>query len=52
MNKTVEDLFRDATFQINQDFELFITLWFYEESYGWKDYKGKMVEGSENYIQV
>ena len=52
LNKTVEDLFREATFQINKDFELYVTLWFYEESFGWKDYKGKMVEGNENYIQV
>ena len=50
LNKTIQDLFREATFNINKDFYLYINLWFYED--GWHNYKGKMKEGSNNYIQV
>ena len=49
LNKTIETLFREATFKINVDFDLYIRLWYYED--GWKYYKGKMQEGS-NYITV
>ena len=51
-NKTVEGLFREVAYKLNVDFEIYITLWFYEEDYGWKGYKGKMLEGDENYIKV
>ena len=50
LNKTIETLFRDATFKINVDFDLYIKLWYYKD--GWKYYKGKMQEGSNNYITV
>ena len=49
LNKTIETLFREATFKINVDYDLYIRLWYYED--GWKYYKGKMQEGS-NYITV
>ena len=51
-NKTVEGLFREVAYKLNVDFEFYITLWFYEEDYGWKGYKGKMLEGDDNYIKV
>ena len=51
LNKTIETLFKEVTFKINVDFELFIRLWYYEDDYGWKNYTGKMNEGS-NYIKV
>ena len=52
LNKTVEALFREVTFKINRDFYLYITLWFYEEEYGWLNYEHKMTEGNDNYIEV
>ena len=52
LNKTVEALFREVTFKINRNFYLYITLWFYEEEYGWQNYEGKMTQGNDNYIEV
>ena len=52
LNKTLETLFREATFKLNRDFYLTIKLWFYEDEFGWRYYTGKMTEGSNNYIQV
>ena len=52
LNKTVDALFREATFKLNRDFYLYINLWFYEDEFGWQNYEGKMKEGSDNYIQV
>ena len=52
LNKTLDTLFREATFKINVDFEMYIKLWYYEDYYGWKSYHGKMHEGSNNYIMV
>ena len=52
LNKTLEVLFREATFKLNRDFYLTIKLWFYEDEFGWHNYTGKMTEGSNNYIQV
>ena len=52
LNKTVEALFREATFKLNRDFHLSINLWFYEDELGWHNYTGKMTEGSNNYIEV
>ena len=52
LNKTIETLFREVTLKLNRDFYLYINLWFYEEESGWKNYEGKMKEGSENYIEV
>ena len=52
LNKTVEALFREATFKLNRDFYLHINLWFYKGEFGWQNYEGKMKEGSDNYIQV
>ena len=51
LNKTIETLFREVTFKINVDFELEIKLWYYQDEFGWKNYTGKMREGS-NYIKV
>ena len=52
LNKTVEALFREATFKLNRDFYFSINLWFYEDEFGWTNYTGKMAEGSNNYIEV
>ena len=52
LNKTIETLFRETTFKISLDFELYINLWYYENDNGWKKYEGKMREGSNNYITV
>ena len=52
LNKTIETLFRETTFKIGVDFELYINLWYYEADYGWKNYTGKMYEGRNNYIKV
>ena len=51
LNKTIEGIFREAAYKLNFDFEFYITLWFYQEDFGWKGYKGKMVEGENNYIK-
>ena len=50
LNKTVDTLFREVTFKMDVDFELYIKLWYYEN--GWKNYKGKLQKGSNNYIKV
>ena len=52
LNKTIETLFRETTFKINVDFELYIKLWYYDYDHGLKHYEGKMREGSDNYIKV
>ena len=52
LNKTIESLFRETTFKINVDFELYIKLWYYDYDHGLKHYEGKMREGSNNYIKV
>ena len=52
LNKTIETLFREVTFKINVDFEMYIKLWYYQDYYGWKSYRGKMREGRNNYITV
>ena len=52
LNKTVEALFREATFKLNRDFYFSINLWFYTDEFGWTNYTGKMTEGSNNYIEV
>ena len=46
LNKTVEALFREATFKLNRDFYFSINLWFYEDEFGWTNYTGKMTEHS------
>jgi hypothetical protein len=51
LNKTVEVLFREATFKLNRDFYFSINLWFYENEFGWRHYTGKMTEGNDNYIE-
>ena len=52
MNKTIETLFREVTFKLNRDFYLYINLWFYEVEFGWQNYRGKMKDGNDNYIEV
>ena len=52
LNKTVEALFREATFKLNRDFYFSISFWIYEEELGWTNYTAKMTEGSNNYIEV
>ena len=52
LNKTVEALFREVTYKLNTDFDLYIKLWFYEEEHGWRGYEEKILEGNENYIKV
>ena len=52
LNKTVEDLFREATYKLNVDFRLFVTFWYYESKDGWTQYKKELFEGTENYVKV
>ena len=52
LNKTVDDLFREATFKLDRDFYFSINLWFYEDEFGWTSYTSKMAEGNNNYIEV
>ena len=52
LNKTVEDLFREATYMLNVDFCLFVTFWYYESKDGWTQYKKELFEGTENYVKV
>ena len=52
LNKTVETLFREATFKLDRDFYFSINLWFYEDEFGWTSYTSKMAEGNNNYIEV
>ena len=52
LNKTIDALFREVTFKLNRDFYLYISLWYYEDEFGWQNYQGKMKEGSDNYIEV
>ena len=52
LNKTLEDLFREATYMLNVDFRLFVTLWYYESIDGWIQYKEELLEGTENYVKV
>ena len=52
LNKTIDALFREVTFKLDQDFYFSIGLWFYEDKFGWIKYSKKMKEGSDNYIEV
>ena len=52
LNKTIDSLFREVTFKLDQDFYFSIGLWFYEDKFGWIKYSKKMKEGSDNYIEV
>ena len=51
LNKTVEAVFREATYKLDQDFQLFLTLWVYNDS-GWDHTKQRMNESDSNFIQV
>ena len=51
LNKTLKDLFMEATFQLNRDFHLYIIHWDYGNE-GLKRYKTQLFEGNANYIQV
>ena len=52
LNKTIDALFREVTFKLDQDFYFSINLWFYEADFGWLNYSKKMKEGNDNYIEV
>ena len=52
LNKTIDALFREVTFKLDQDFYFSINLWFYEADFGWRNYSKKMKEGNDNYIEV
>ena len=52
LNETAESLYREVTFKLNEDFNLYINLWFYEDDDVWHNYGGKMNEGSNNHIKV
>ena len=52
LNKTIDALFREVTFKLDQDFNFSVGLWFYEDKSGWIKYSKKMKEGSDNYIEV
>ena len=50
LNKTVKDLFMEATFRLNIDFKLHMIWWTYDEN-GWIYHKHALVN-NENIIQV
>ena len=52
LNKTIDSLFREVTYELNRDFHLLLNLWFYDNEFGWTNYTSKMKEGSENFIEV
>ena len=52
LNKTVDTLFREVTFKMDVDFELYIKLWYYDDENGWTNYEAKLQEGNNNYIKV
>ena len=51
LNKTIEDFYREATFKLDEDFQIYLTLWQYTNK-GWEPRKGKLVEGNSNFIDV
>ena len=51
LNKTIEGFYREATFKLDQDFYIYLTLWLYSNE-GWETRKEKLVEGNSNFIQV
>ena len=51
LDKTVTDIFREATFSLNSDFQIHMTSWFYGEN-GWHAYKVKVNERITNNIKV
>ena len=52
LNKTIDTLFREVTYELNRDFHLLINLWFYDNEFGWTNYTSKMKVGSDNFIEV
>ena len=52
LNKTTEDLFRETTYKLNVDFYFYVSLWYFESTDGWIEYKAKLSEGPENFIKV
>ena len=52
LNKTTEDLFRESTYKLNVDFYFYVSLWYFESTDGWIQYKEKLSEGPENFIKV
>ena len=52
LNKTIDALFREVTYELNRDFHLLINLWFYDNEFGWTNYTSKMKVGSNNFIEV
>ena len=50
-NKTVEDFFREATYKLDHDFEVYLSLWTYTNN-GWEYNKEKINESDSNFIQV
>ena len=51
LNKMQKDLFMESTFQINKDFNLYITHYEYGDE-GSKEYTSQLFEGNANQIQV
>ena len=51
LNKTLENLFMEATFKLNEDFRLFIIWWDYG-SEGWKRLQKQISLGNDNTQQV
>ena len=51
MNKTVEELFIEATFKLNVDFQLHMTWWLYNNN-GWVKHNRQLFEGNKNLQEV
>ena len=50
-NLTFVDFFREVTFSLSRDFNIYLTIWIYGNN-GWDDYKIKLNEGIKNIVQV
>ena len=51
LNKTIEAFFRESTYNLDQDFQVYLSLWVYTKD-GWQDHKEKIVKSDSNFIKV
>ena len=51
LNKTWDDIFQEAKFSLNEDFQIHLE-WLNYEKNGWKVHKMKLDEGYENVLEV
>ena len=51
LNKTFVDFFREVTFSLERDYDVYLRIWIYGKN-GWDLYKIKLNKGNKNTIQV